>query len=220
MHLSRLVLNPYAPQKRRDLADLYLLHRTLARAFPAAVAGGPGRVLFRVDPEPASGAAAVLVQSEKEPDWGALPEGYAASVESKPFAPAFVAGQRLAFRLRASPSKKVGTTSKADRQAGKPKNNGRRVGLLTEDEQRAWLARKAEAGGFQVLDVAVTRERPAGGNFLRVGKPDHELTLVVVRFDGLRAVVGPDRFLQTLREGVGAAKGFGFGLLSLALPGR
>jgi CRISPR system Cascade subunit CasE len=39
-----------------------------------------------------------------------------------------------------------------------------------------------------------------------------------VRYDGLLEVTDPVKFLETLRAGIGSAKGFGFGLLSLARP--
>lgn len=219
MYLSRLRLELYARQVRRDVADPYQLHRTLSRAFPGSADGGPGRVLFRVEVDPTTEGAVVLVQSDKQPEWANLPDDYA-SVEVKPFDPSFTVGQPLVFRLRASPSRKIGTTLKTDRLAGKPKSNGRRVGLLHEEEQRDWLSRKADEGGFRLLDVTVTREQlDLRGQFLRVGKREHAISLVVVRFDGLLAVTDPERFHSTLRAGVGAAKGFGFGLLSLAPAG-
>ena len=37
-----------------------------------------------------------------------------------------------------------------------------------------------------------------------------------MRFDGLLGVTDPVQFLEALRAGIGSAKGFGFGLLSLA----
>src|SRR5262249_18851822 len=152
MFLSRLLPNPHCRQARRDLALVYELHRTVLCAFTDKADGGPGRVLFRVDVPRDSGAAVVLVQSEKPPDWSFLrPDYLPRPAESKPFDPTFIAGQRLAFRLRANPTRKTGTPSKSDRLAGRAGGNGRRLGLLGEDQQREWLGRKAEAGGFDVL---------------------------------------------------------------------
>ena len=37
-----------------------------------------------------------------------------------------------------------------------------------------------------------------------------------VRFEGLLQVSDPDRFVGAIRSGIGSAKGFGFGLLSVA----
>ena len=52
----------------------------------------------------------------------------------------------------------------------------------------------------------------------RTIKKTCRLTHVAVRFDGLLEVTDPVKFLETLRAGIGSAKGFGFGLLSLARP--
>jgi CRISPR system Cascade subunit CasE len=174
-------------------------------------------VLFRVDLDRASGGAAALVQSDKPPDWFALPAGYLREVQAKAFDPAFAAGQRLAFRLRANPTKKIGTTSKADRLAGKHKDHGQRVGLCREEEQVTWLRCKGGAGGFRVHAVTAAPEGLARGR-KQAGEVGLCLTLYGVRFDGLLEVTDPERFLQTVRDGVGPAKGFGFGLLSLARP--
>jgi CRISPR system Cascade subunit CasE len=214
--LSRLLLNPSCRQARADLANCHDLHRTLWRAFPDQADGGPGRVLFRLELARDTGTASVLVQSEKPPDWAALSREYLLRpAESKPFAPAFAAGQRLQFRLRANPATKTGTTSKADRLAGKPRCNGRRVGIVHEEEQVGWLRRKGEAGGFRVHGVTVVPEGLTQG-FKTANEVCVTLPLLAARFDGLLEVTDPDRFLQTVEEGVGPAKGLGFGLLSLA----
>lgn len=45
-----------------------------------------------------------------------------------------------------------------------------------------------------------------------------KVTHLGVQFDGLLQVVDPARLLETIRDGVGSAKGFGYGLLSVARP--
>ena len=104
----------------------------------------------------------------------------------KPFDLKLAAGQSLGFRLRANPTVKKDT------------DDGRSVrrGLLTEDEQMRWLARKAEAGGFSVLSVNVAREGKVGGDIHRTNdetgkKETHDLTLLAVRFDGVLQVTDP-----------------------------
>src|SRR5262249_52889455 len=140
---------------------------------------------------------------EVAPDWSSLQavNGYLLGPPTtKPFDPAFAAGQRLCFRLRANPT---------------VKRDGRRRPLLEEGEQRAWFDRKGAAAGFRVVRAEVTPEgascgrQPAQGGTLTL--PHH-----AVRFDGLLAVTDPGRLRQALRTGIGSAKGFGFGLLSLA----
>jgi CRISPR system Cascade subunit CasE len=203
MFLSRLVLNPRSRQVRREVAEPYEMHRTLLQAFPEGMQRQAERVLFRVDADRETGALKVLVQSSERPDWSpqeAKPGCLLAPAESKEFHPAFRAGQRLFFRLRANPT---------------IKREGKRLGLRTEEEQVEWLKRKGAAGGFRVCGVQVVRE-----GVLRGRKTDergrHALTHLAIRFDGVLEVADPGQLLDTLRAGVGSSKGFGFGLLSLA----
>lgn len=209
MYLSRLILNPRSRQVRGELARPYQMHRTLMRAFPDASEGGPGRVLFRVDTLRHRHSPMLLVQSEKQPDWSWLDgngdyvvsgEGGEPPQECKPFEPRFGTGQQLIFRLRANPT---------------VKKDGKRLGLLKEEEHAAWLERKARAGGFRVASCRIIPEGMVKDKKdTRQGR--HALTFFAVRYEGLLAVTDPKRFEETLRAGIGAAKGYGFGLLSVA----
>jgi CRISPR system Cascade subunit CasE len=217
MYLSRLILNPRSRQVRRELSNPYELHRTILQAFPDQDQGGPGRVLFRLESpadRPAQAGLALLVQSDKEPDWGwlAATAGYLwAGPEQNPacksFDLSFQPGQRLYFRLRANPTVK---------RKFPGESASKRVGLYKEEEQQAWLARKAEQGGFQILSSQATAEGKVGGQIHRSTGESHNLNLLAVRFEGLLQVTDPERFRQSLQGGIGSGKGLGFGLLSLA----
>jgi CRISPR system Cascade subunit CasE len=203
MYLTQLVLDPRCRAVRNDLADPYELHRTLLRAFPDAEDGGPGRILYRVEPPRGEPRFVVLVRSEVAPDWSRLEVSSDYLLEppaTKPFDPSFAAGRRLCFRLRANPT---------------VKRDGKRRPLLGEGEQRDWLDRKAAEGGFRVVRAEVTPEGASYGQ-KSAGGATMTLTHHAVRFDGLMAVTDPERLRQALRAGIGSAKGFGFGLLSLA----
>lgn len=227
MYLSKLVLNPRDRQARHDLESPYELHRTLWRAFPEEA---PGRVLFRVDADRPTAPPVVLVQSDEAPAWARLaergPTYLVCPPECKEFRPTFTAGQRLCFRLRANPTRKHGSTSKSERLAG-AKGNGQRLALLHEAEQVAWLLRKGEQGGFRIpgtwLDGADGEPTPSfrvtviPEDWVRCGKAGHGAArFLAVRFEGILLVTDPERFLATVADGIGSAKGFGFGLLSLA----
>ena len=54
MYLSKLTLDPRHLGARRDLADAYEMHRTLARAFAPDESSAPARFLWRLEP-PRSG---------------------------------------------------------------------------------------------------------------------------------------------------------------------
>lgn len=212
LYISQLILNPCSHQVQSEVCNPYEMHRTLMQAFPTAAQGGPGRVLFRLESHTASGRAGlkVLVQSDREPDWGWLAEsshyllpGFHPNPASKAFESVFRPGQCLYFRLRANPTVKR-------KFPGQDKS--KRVGLYKEAEQRGWLARKAEQAGFIILDVIVTSEGTISGKT----KKRRDLNLVAVRFDGQLQVTAPATFSEILRQGIGSGKGLGFGLLSLA----
>ena len=180
----------------------------------------------------------LIVQSELAPDWQPLLDrqpDYVASPSGTDVPPldtkerhlSFAAGQTLSFRLRTNPTKKVKTDGR---------KNGIRVGLVTEEEQLTWLQRKADAGGFRLRSAIVTPEGSTESRCSRqAGKAFDEgstsgatvsvatsvqfarkMTHLAVRIEGILQVVDPVAFQQTLRCGIGSAKGFGFGLLSLA----
>lgn len=198
LYLSRLALNPRCRQVRSELFNPYEMHRTLSKAFGDA----PGiwesaRCLFRVEESP---DLRLLVQSHIPADWARLsvPGDYMADrPAAKEFSPAFTPGQRLAFRLRANPT---------------VRRDGRRQGLYQESEQLAWLTRKSERGGFRLCS-AVAR----GAEKITCRTASGEAaTFSAVMFDGVLRVTEPDALRAAIEGGVGAGKGIGFGLLSLA----
>lgn len=162
MYLSQLVLNPRDRNVRRDLTDCHDLHRTLLRVFPQTESATPRDefgLLYRVETNARSGTIAVIVQSQVLPDWARLPDKYLLEAENNPACKpigalhgALSAGRQLVFRLRANPTRKVGTRRKG---AEGGKSNGQRVEIRGEEEQIAWLERKAAAAGFRLLRIRV-----------------------------------------------------------------
>jgi len=203
MFLSELHLNPRSRDARRDLASPYEMHRTLKRAFPD---GEPeeNRLLFRLEGAADEGASRVLVQcAVAEPDWTHLPEDYCRLVMGpKRIAPALAAGMICAFRLHANPT---------------VKRRKKRFGLMKEEEHLEWLQRKGSQGGFTLVQANAATYQ-LGGRWH--GPPSREKKASIphfgVRFDGLLRVDDAGLLLGALRSGIGSAKGFGFGLLTLA----
>lgn len=212
LYLSRLVLNPASRQVRRDLADPYELHRTVMRAFAGRreVAG----VLHRLETT-TDDRLVLLVQSAEAPDWSALavgdyllPDDPAAALDNpavKPFDPAPAVGRVLRFRLRANPTVKK-------KRDGRLSN---RVPLLRAEEQEAWLARQADRHGFALLRLALADEQTERGRVASQG-PAQTMQVFSVQFDGLLRVTDETRLAAALREGIGPARAFGCGLLSVA----
>lgn len=169
------------------------------------------------------------VQSDKQPDWTKLTwqfEDYFADSEAenpvcRPIDEnvfTFPVGRRLAFRLRANPTRKIATSTKAQRLAGQ-KSNGRRVPLTKPEAQTVWLQRKAGAGGFKLLRTGITQVKSSLQNadgHKAEGKSTHRITLFGVQYEGILEVTDTQKFFQTLCSGIGPAKGLGMGLLSIA----
>ena len=212
MYLSRLILNPRSWSVRRDLAHPYEMHQAIMRAFPQNLKLTEERVLWRVDEHPRTKAPALLVQSQSLPDWSWLEgeRGYLLPVDepnpaAKPLNLQLTVGQTLGFRLLANPTFKT-------------KSNGRpvRQGILKEEDQRAWLVRKAEASGFRFLSVRLSPYSLVKGGEIQEGDKKHATHFLAVQFDGILQVTDPARLIQAVQTGIGSGKGFGFGLLSLA----
>lgn len=210
MYLSRLVLNPQFRPVLLDLADPYQLHRTVMSGFPAMLPGAE-RVLFRLEVQRSAPPLFLLVQSHSRPDWSGL-EGrnyLLRPAEVKPLNLQPAAGDVFRFRLLANPTKRLGAKDPAA---------GKRVGLLQEEEQQAWLQRKAAQHGFRLLAAqAAAVNQPDG--WKEVDGKKHRLRQVGVRFDGLLEVTDAQVFAAALADGIGSGKGLGFGLLSLARAG-
>jgi CRISPR system Cascade subunit CasE len=227
MFLSKLCLNLRHPDVRRQIRQPYEMHRTLwSTGFSQFGKEELGRVLFRIDSDRISRAPVVLIQSERQPDWTSLPSAFVIeSPECKAFDPHLATGQRLRFRLRANPTKKIGSGTKSERLAG-VKKNGKRVALFHENDQIGWLLDKGQHGGFTIpgqwreesgVKTPDFRTDVVREGWIRCGKEGHrDGDFIAVRFDGILVVNDADAFRQTLLQGVGSAKGFGFGLLSIA----
>lgn len=220
MYLSRLILDPRSRQVRNELADPYEMHRTVCRAFPHAdyKDNQPSGILFRVDLHPRTQIPTLLVQSSQAPDWTFLlseKKGYLLGDADLPLDvenPSYreldlrlQEGQMLAFRLRANPTKRIKDTAK-------------RVGLVREEDQRAWLERKLAAAGAMLISVNIASERAIHGKLFKENEPKKRMSFFCTRFDGVLQVKDPLQLVGSIQTGFGSAKGLGFGLLSLARP--
>lgn len=232
MFLSRLILNPRHNRTQSELAHPYEMHRTICKAWESI---DSERILWRAESDQPK-SVNVLVQSLTAPDWSRLQsqKGYLMGIDG-PKQVDFTglqSGQVLRFRLRANPTKRIHQVTK-----GSEDLKGKRVGLLRESEQIDWLMRKGmerekgAPGGFEILTKEV---RGNGGDSTAIPRLEirnegkvsglkrkennrHRMTHLAVRFDGLLRVTDTDAFRETLRCGIGTAKSFGFGLLSIAL---
>ena len=229
MFLSKLILNPRDRQVRSDLARPYEMHRTLWNRFPSLRGIRPAAQIWIASCSasmPTDTAATLLSSCNRTSN----PTGRV----SRP-ATSLSRSSRLSFHspsasvsaLRAprNPTKKIGSASKSERLAGVRKN-GKRVALFHENDQIAWLVEKGQHGGFSIpgqwreengVPFPNFRVDVVSEGWVRCGKDGHrDGEFLAVRFDGVLTVTDPAAFCKTLIAGIGSAKGFGFGLLSIA----
>lgn len=209
--LSRLVID--RPLRVRDV---YALHQALWKAFAPAEADRC--FLFRADTIAATAdegpRVVVLVQSEREPSWTAL-GGLVADARQRMMRRRYAVGDTLRFFVRANP-----TACRKGRhefpELGRDEfraRRGQRVALWRPDDQLGWLHRKAAAAGFRAVAVRTSQSRP-----WRWSRGEIRARHDGVDFEGVLRVEDEATFARTIVAGIGPAKAFGFGLLSLA-PG-
>ncbi|MER7369317.1 type I-E CRISPR-associated protein Cas6/Cse3/CasE [Nonomuraea wenchangensis] len=227
MFLSRLFIDPTSQHFRRDYADIQQMHRTVMSAFPDVDGDTPARqahgVLWRLDPH--DRGFLLYVQSHVRPDWSSLPAYYLAQPHQvrdlQPLFEAITGGRKFAFRLVANPTRAVPRSDKAQLQraeAGKTQQP-RRVALQTPESQIDWLVRQGERHGFVIPSGRNGRPDVAPHPALRTrGKTrtDSPVTIDHVRYDGHLIITDPARFTVAIRDGIGRAKAYGCGLISLA----
>jgi CRISPR system Cascade subunit CasE len=152
-------------------------------------------------------------------------------VETKPFAPHLRVGQRLGFRLRASPSaseprpgekrgKRIDPLARAlSRHASEERAELRHA--VTQEVGAAWLARQGDRAGFHLAQSEDDKGKPhpllqVDGDRWRVLRREGGVRPVrfpSLDFEGTLTVEDPALFLAALSQGFGRAKAFGCGLV-------
>jgi CRISPR system Cascade subunit CasE len=213
---SLLVVNTgtdpdHARPGRQWVRNPYRVHQRLCMAFGEGDAAKEARILFHIRPWP---RAVVFVRSTLAPDWNRAFENAAFLLEQPP-EPArvceyvFPAGARFRFSLLANPTIK---------RHFDERKNGQRVGVRGEADLVAWLAAKGRIGGFGIEAARVVEEtlvqarktkREAGGTELA------QMTFHAAKFEGKLTVESSDVFSATMANGIGTARGFGFGYLAI-----
>jgi CRISPR system Cascade subunit CasE len=216
---------------RRALSSLERLHAIVAKSInPVSTAAlgaeDPslqGRTLWRLDYDVRGWRAKLYVVAPVAPDIAVLSEQLGvepadyATCSYEPFLQRLEQGQEWGFRLKANPTKS---------QRIKPNENrsrGKLVALVKEEDQIHWLEDKGRRSGFHMpinrLESSEVLVRSA--QRLNFERQNATVTLNSVIFDGVLAIDDPDLLRTALLRGIGRAKGYGFGLLTLVpLPGH
>lgn len=192
------------------------MHAAVRAAFPPDLDESTGRVLWRLD---SRGFEHVLyVVGPERPDAHHLVEqgGWitrpAETADYSNFIDGLIRGQKWRFELVANP-----VSAKA-RERGQ---RGSLVHHVTAEQQLAWLVERSEKEGFRICESDNgLQARVAEREVLRfrrtAEKKTKPVTLHTARFEGVLEVTDANRLRDALVNGVGRAKAYGCGLLTLA----
>ncbi|HWH01683.1 MAG TPA: type I-E CRISPR-associated protein Cas6/Cse3/CasE [Pilimelia sp.] len=222
MFLTRFQINPARRGARKLLGSPQAMHAAVRAAFaaPEDHARDGARTLWRLD-TPATATVHLYLVSPGRPDlahlveqagWPTTQEGWVTR-DYRPLLDSLRAGQRWAFRLTANPTHSGRKNAEA--------KDTQRFAYLREEEQVGWLADRAARHGFAV--VAQADEQPN----LRLHRRRTQtfsrgmgtVTIASVTYDGVLRVTDPDALRRALTGGIGHAKAYGCGLLTLAPAG-
>jgi len=183
----------------------YEIHRALWKLFPEDVEAKRD-FLFRVG-QVDRNCAEVLMQSIREPQ---ISSSAARILACREYPLSLQPGQRLRFMLVANPVKMINDEGGRKNAEGDLKKC--RVPLVRDEDQRAWIERKFQDAAS--LDTLVID--PVFPLRFRKGKEDRAGKIQPVNFQGVLSVKEADALLELVGTGIGPAKAFGCGLLSLA----
>lgn len=223
MFFSRVWIDPNRRGARRLLASPQRIHAVIAGA--TSQPGVRQRPLWRLD----SGASGLqlLVVSEHEPDFTSLLEQCDVPSEDgwqttsyDPFLTALDEGQTWRFRIAANPVRNI-------REVTDPAalSRGKRVPIVGVQGLQEWLLSRASSLGVEFADGGCTVTERQADTFSRKvtaetkpGGSRQRVSISRVQYDGLLTVTDVTALRGRLTKGVGSAKAYGCGLMTLAQP--
>ena len=203
MYLSRIAIDSTDQRTLRALSNPEILHGMIESCFPA----GRQRRLWRIDV--LRGQLYLLLLSHEKPDPEPLVRQIGlpgAELECRSYQPLMdriLPGSVWRFRLVANPVVSV------------PSKNGERgkvKAITITAHQREWLVRQGEHYGFVLQDGHFDVVHNEWKIFRNKGKT---VSILSADFEGALTVKEPEAFKTALENGIGRAKAYGMGLLTV-----
>jgi CRISPR system Cascade subunit CasE len=232
MYLTRFRINTARADARRLLASPQSMHAAVMSSFSDLLptASETSRVLWRIDRN-APAEVILFMVGPFQPDLTHLVEqaGWPAAAAAgrpgwstyryAPFLQRLAVGSTWGFRLTANPVHQI------RRKEGEPT---KRTAHIVPRYQLEWLVKRQGKSGFRILEKpreALLAER---GDELQVVVRDQRdidfrkrgesgrVTIKTATYDGRLEVTDAAAFRHTLTSGLGKAKAYGCGLMTLA----
>lgn len=211
-HLTRVQINPWSHEAGRDLKDVQSLHRRVLGLIPdqlgAATRQAAG-VLYRLERHPSQHT--LLIQSTAPLDLNALPVGYATATDERDITPLLTwcrEGASVRYRIDAVATRCV----LGERDHTGRRQRGRRIPLHGPDAITWWHHRAERAG----LTPDPTTTHASSQADLAGRKDTGRITEKLTRFEGTATITDPRTLRTAIATGIGRARTYGAGLLSIA----
>ncbi|MBE6614186.1 MAG: type I-E CRISPR-associated protein Cas6/Cse3/CasE [Ruminococcaceae bacterium] len=199
MYLSKIGLDIRAASVRQSMRDCGDMHRNVQKLFSAPRA--EESVLYRVYQNETGCFLYTMSENMPRETQDTLHNGMhiLGCKDVSAMEVAFIPGRQLRFNLLTMPFKKV--------YDGVSKNSRRKF-LQSPEERAAWLQRKGEQNGFQILSMEELQ-----GNILTSRQKGETMYIPTVRYTGVLCVQDRDAFIHGWKYGIGAEKAYGLGML-------
>ena len=205
MFLSRIEMDLSRISTKRALASPQIIHAAVQTCFPEEA----GRILWRLDNF--EGKMFLLTISPTKPDFAGFAQQFGGTGEVKEYTPLLEQiknGQRLSFRFRANPT--------YTKSAGKG-NRGKIYAHVTISQKRTWLMEKSAKWGFSLAENDFDVVETDNLRFYKDGNKK-AVELGVATFEGHLSITDVQLFKKALIEGIGRAKAYGCGMITVAKP--
>jgi len=207
MYLSRIELDLSKSASRRALSSPQIIHAAVEDCFQNKF--DKDRKLWRLDR--LGGCLFLLLLSPERPDFAKFNLQFCsedASGETKDYSPllkCIQSGARFRFRLKANPVHSEPVKG----------GRGKVYAHVTVEQKQNWLIKKSSACGFALEEDEFNVVETDSPRFWRE-RGDRPLQIETAVFEGELTVTDPDLFALSLTKGIGRAKAYGCGLLTVA----
>jgi|HigsolmetaGSP11D_1036233.scaffolds.fasta_scaffold01196_6 CRISPR system Cascade subunit CasE len=221
MYLSRVLLNDRNRTTQQALAAPQILHAAVESCFDRnskRSEDSRDRLLWRIDY--IADKCYLLLMSREQPNLSSLATqfGYPDDPSLKetkaygPFLERLREGQRWRFRLRANPVRS--SPRESDERTGR----GKVFAHVTHDQQKNWLLMRANVNGFSLDPEEFTVVHSEWKKFYKSSRGGHQVVIRTATYEGMLTISDVERFRIALTKGIGRAKAYGCGLITVARP--
>jgi len=208
MYLSRVKIDKKRRSCYKLLSSAQVIHATVESCFCSE---DKSRKLWRLDYFKSD--YYILILSENEPNLQSISEQYGfkerdGNEEIKDYEGILEIlqdNQIWRFRLKANPVRSVKNFE------GKVMERGKVLSHVTVEYQKKWLRDRSEKLGFEIKEFDIIQREIK--KFKRQG---NTVTIGMVTYEGILEIRDLEVFKERLVKGIGKAKAYGCGLLTLA----